>query len=498
MSARPTLRTGLERAVLPWLVAALLTVLAGCAAEREPGSRAAVPLPPAAPRVTGVERTTSREHARLVAAFGGEYRAPAAEALLEGIVGRIVPATERPDQSYHVTVLNSPVVNAFALPTGNIYITRGLLVLANDTAEVAAVLAHEIAHVTANHALARAELEQQSILVSRVVADVLNDPTRGQMVRDESRVSLASFSRAQELDADRIGVRTIARAGYDPYGASRFLLSLGRNAGMRSAGTSGTGSGKEGQRLDFLSSHPSTPERVAQSLAAARQIGAPGLGDTDRGRYLAALQGVVYGEDPTNGFVRGRRFAHPGLAVSFTAPDGFVLENTAQAVLGITAGGGQALRFDGVQVPQGQTLEQFMATGWIEGLDTASIETMTINDVPVATATAKGKEWTFRLGAVRLDGTVYRLLFAARQQTPETERAFRQTLDSIRKLTAEEVRAIRPPRLSLVTAREDDTADSLSARGAWPDRGLERFLVLNGLERGAKLKPGQRYKVIVE
>ncbi len=473
------------------LAAALL--LAGCAGQQQAGLPSTAPLPPAAPRVTRLERAAGREHARLIAAFGGEYRAPAAEKVIEDVVTRLVTATDRPDQPYRVTLLNSSVVNAFALPTGNVYMTRGLLALANDTSEVAAVLAHEIAHVTANHALARAELEQRSLLVSRVVAEVLNDPGAGQIVRNESRLSLASFSRAQELEADRIGVRTIAKAGFDPFGASRFLASLGRNSAIRK-----NSGGSEKPGMDFLSSHPTTPERVAQSLSSARQIAAPGLGEGDRIRYLGAIDGIVYGEDPTEGFVRGRRFVHPGLGITFIAPESFSLENTAQAVVGIASAGGQALRFDGVQVPAGQTLNGFLGSGWIEGLETDSVETLTINGLEASTATARGKEWTFRLGAVRVDGTVYRLLFASRTMTAESERAFRQTLESIRRLSADEVRAIKPLRVSIVTAREGDTAEALASLMAGTDKVLERFLVLNGLDRGGPLKPGQRYKIVVE
>lgn len=477
------------------LAAALLALLvAGCAADRTGGLPATSPLPIAAPRVSGLERAASREHARLVAAFGGEYKAAAAEAILQDVVGRIVPATERPDQSYRVTVLNSPIVNAFALPTGNIYVTRGLLTLANDTSEVAAVLAHEIAHVTANHAVARAELEQRSVLVSRVVAEVLNDPGAGQTVRNDSRVSLASFSRAQELEADRIGVKTIGKAGFDPFGASRFLVALGRNADLRAATTGSVGN----HGMGFLSSHPTTPERVEQSLVAARQLGAARAEESDRARYLAAIDGLVYGEDPAEGLVRGRRFVHPGLAISFMAPDGFHLENGSQAVLGIASGGGQALRFDGVQVPAEQPLEEFLSSGWIEGLENGSIEATTVHGLPAALATAKGKEWTFRLAAVRVDGTVYRLLFATRAPTAETERAFRQTLDSIRRLTPEEVEAIRPLRVALATARDGDTAETLSGRMAPSVRSLDRFLLLNGLGRGGPLQAGQSYKIIIE
>src|SRR5918994_456090 len=154
--------------------------------------------------------------------------------LLGDITGKLVAATDRPDESYRITILDSPVVNAFALPSGRLYVTRGLLALASDTSEVAAVLAHEIAHVTLRHATARSEVAARSALVSRVAADVLKDPAMSAMLQDRSRYSIASFSRGQELEADQIGVRTLASAGFDPYGAARFLTGLERAGGGKS------------------------------------------------------------------------------------------------------------------------------------------------------------------------------------------------------------------------------------------------------------------------
>jgi predicted Zn-dependent protease len=473
------------------VAAGLVLVAGGCVSDQRTQLPLNAPLPPSAPRVTGVERAASREHSRLVAAFGGEYQSPAVDGLISDVLSRVVRSSDQPGRAYKITVLNSPTVNAFALSDSNLYVTRGLLALANDTSEIAAVLAHEIGHVTANHAQARAELEQRSILVSRVVAEVLNDPKAGQMVRNESRLSLAGFSRAQELEADRIGIKTIAKAGFDPKGASRFLASLGRNSDLRNDKAS---NGR--QDADFLSSHPTTPERLSQAASVARSLDVTGR-DADRDRYLTAIDGMTFGEDPNEGYVRGRRFIHPGLAIAFAAPEGFALENTYQAVLGIAAGGAQALRFDGVELSSDQTLESFFASGWIEGLENGSIQSTTINGLPAATATAKGKEWTFRLGAVRSAGTVYRLLYATRSASPESERAFRETLGSIRRLSRDEIRIVKPWRVALVTARDGDTAERLAARMA-SDQGLDRFLVLNGLERGTPLRPGQRYKIVVE
>ena len=170
------------------------------------------------------------------------------------------------------------------------------MALASDTSEVAAVLAHEMAHVTLNHATARSELELRSALVSRVVADVLNDPDTGAQLQHQSRFALARFSREQELEADATGVRTLAKAGYDPFAAGRFLTALNRSTGLKA------GSAAE---PDMLATHPGTAERITQVTRAARRIGAPGIGIDDRASYLAAVDGLAYGDNPRDGAVRG-------------------------------------------------------------------------------------------------------------------------------------------------------------------------------------------------
>ena len=124
---------------------------------------------------------------------------------------------------------------------------------------------------------------------------------------------------------------------------------------------------------------------------------------------------MVYGEDPSEGFVRGRRFLHPRLGFTFVAPEGFVLDNTAQAVLGVKDGGGQALRLDVVRVPAEQTLADYLNSGWIENIDPKSVEELTINGFPAATATAKGDQWAFRLYVVRFGSDVYRFIFATKR-----------------------------------------------------------------------------------
>ena len=476
----------------PALLALVLSaaVLAGCSTAFGPSLNQAASQSPAKPEMSAANQ---REHQRILSAYGGAYSHPRLDALLAQTVEKLVAASERPDLKYEVTILNSPSVNAFALPSGQLYVTRGLLALANDKSELASVLSHEMAHVVARHASIREGQARQAALVSRVANDLLSDPQLGALALAKSKITLASFSRAQEFEADGIGVGISARAGFDPYGAQRFLSSMGMNSQLRAQSAN-----IDPRAPDFLSSHPATPERVTNAQSNARQFTGPPAGGRDKAEYLALIEGLVFGEDPSEGFVRGRRFLHPKLGFTFTAPDGFTLENTAQAVFGVKDGGAQALRLDVVQVPNEQALADYLMSGWIENINRKSVEAITINGHPAASATATGEQWTFRLYAVRFGSEVYRFIFAAKNRTEAVDRAFRDSIGSFRRMTLAEIRLAKPHRVKVVTVAPRDTPERLARRMAVTDRQVERFRVLNGLNPGDKLTPGEQVKIVVE
>jgi predicted Zn-dependent protease len=454
------------------------------------------PLPPIKPNhVVAQTPAADREHERILSSYGGAYDDPQLETLIGKTVDRLVAASDRPDQAYKVTILNSGAVNAFALPTGQLYVTRGLIALACDTSELSSVLSHEMAHVLAKHAAIREDQARQAAAaVTKIVStDPTPDPDGSALALARTKLTMANFSRQQEFEADALGVQMSARAHFDPYGASRFLASMERNAELK-AGKPGV----DPRAQDFLSSHPATPERVASAQASARQYSAPDGGERDREAYLAAIDNIVYGEDPSEGFVRGHRFLHPKLGFTFTAPDTFALDNTAQAVIGVRDGGSQAMRFDVVRVPSEQSLGDYLNSGWMENVDKASTEDMTINGFPAASVAARGDQWEFRVYALRVDSDVYRFIFATKQKTTESDRNARETVNSFRRLTLEEIQAARPLRIKVVTAQPGDTVESMSHRMASIDHPMERFRILNGLDGHAQIKARDRVKIVVD
>lgn len=433
-----------------------------------------------------------REHPRVVAAYGGRYRNKKVESLLGDVTERLVAVSSTPRQNYRLTILNSPVVNAFALPGGYLYVTRGLLALANDTSEVAAVLAHEMAHVTENHAFQRQQRARQAKLVNKVVSDVIADEQEGQIALTSSQVSLASFSRGQELAADRIGVEMMAKANLDPYAAARFLTSMGRFGQFRADSLSSNANSP-----NFLASHPATPARISPVIETARAYPASSNQTQERATYLDAVDGLTFGDDPSEGYVRGRSYLHPKFGFSFQLPVGYTLENTSEAVLAADKNG-TAMRFDGVEIPSQQSLVEYMASGWIGGLIPSSIEGKTINGLEAAAADARAKGWRFRIVVIRLRGATYRFLFANADETTDLRADADSTLASFRRLGRVERARLSPLSLKIVKVRPGDTVSSLSARMEGVDRKRSLFLILNGIQEGAELRPGSLVKIVVD
>jgi predicted Zn-dependent protease len=305
--------------------------------------------------------------------------------------------------------------------------------------------------------------------------------------------TLASFSRQQELEADAIGVRTSAKAGYDPMAASRFLMTMSHYANYR-----GSLAAVQDRRPDFLSNHPSTPERVEFARKAAEQVEKPGKGDTERGNYLAAIDGIIYGDDTGQGYVRGRNFYHAGLKLGFTVPEGFVLDNTTEAVLA-TGPDGTALRFDAVTLPDSMPLETYLASGWINGLDRGSITAFETNGLSAASALARAKGWVFRITVVRIGNTGnYRFIFANESDSPAFAEAERQTVSSFRILNRDEVTDLKPLRVKVVTVGFRDDEERIVRRMRGVDKPLQLFRVLNDFDPDAGLRTGAKVKIVAD
>lgn len=434
----------------------------------------------------------AREHPRIVASYGGEYKDAKTERLVARIAGALTAVSENPQQSYRITILNSPAINAFALPGGYLYVTRGLLALANDASEVAAVLSHEMAHVTANHGIERQQREEAEVIASRVVSEVLSSDLAGKQALARGKLRLAAFSRNQELQADVIGVRMLGEAGYDPYAAARFLDSMAAYSRFSAVDP------EADQSLDFLSSHPNAPQRVDLARRHARAFGAEGTsGDRGRDYYLAGIDGLLYGDSPQEGYVRGQTFMHGQLGIRFDVPTGFQIDNKAEAVLA-TGPGDVAVRFDGIADTARKSLTDYIASGWVTGLQPDTIRPTSVNGLEAATARASADRWDFDVTVVRIDNRIYRFLTAVPKGSRALEPTANQLRTSFRKMTPAEAQSLKPLRIRVAVVKPGETIATLSARMMGTDRKLDLFRLINAMQVTSTIKPGDRVKIISE
>jgi predicted Zn-dependent protease len=402
--------------------------------------------------------------------------------------------SENPQQTYRITILNSPAINAFALPGGYIYVTRGLLALATDASEVAAVLSHEMGHVTANHGILRQQKEEAEMIASRVVTEVLSSELAGKQALARSKLRLAAFSRNQELQADQIGVRMLGEAGYDPYAAARFLDAMGAFQRFNAVDQNSSDQG-----LDFLSTHPSTPQRVELARMHARAFGMEDkVGDKGRDYFLAGIDGLLYGDSPTEGYVRGETFLHPNLGIRFDVPPSFRIDNKAEAVMA-TGPNEVAVRFDLVDDTSGGSLTDYIASGWVTGLMPETIRAAFVNGMPAATARASAERWDFDVTVVRNGPKIYRFLTAVpKGDATDLQATATKLRSTFRRLSPSEIANLKPLRIRVVTVAPKDTVDTLASRMLGTDRKLDLFRLLNGLPIGATVKPGDKVKIVAE
>jgi predicted Zn-dependent protease len=440
-----------------------------------------------------------QQHPEVLKEMGGAYEYGTLGAYVASVGGGLAANSDLPNVSYTFTVLDTPIANAMALPGGYVYVTRGLLALANSEAELASVLGHEIGHVTAHHTAERYNRATLAGILSAGLGVATGSSALAQIAQQGSQLYLLKFSREQEYEADSLGVKYIARTGYDPTAESDFLHSLDRESQLadKLAGVEARDRGS-----DFMATHPLTAERVVRARTLATDTGIdPKSRPRKRDAFLNAVDGIVYGDEPKDGFIRGRTFSHPIQKFTFTVPEGFTLINSSEAV-GARDKSGNVVVFDSVKEDTGMSMSRYMQAVVGDRIAWREVEAIMINGLPAATgwapvATQSGTA-DFRLVAVRFDpSTVYRFeILTNTGDTQQLGEVLRRMTYSFRKLSDAEAAALKPYRLHVVTVKTGDTVQSLAAKMPFESYNVDRFLVLNGLEPGARLVPGERAKII--
>jgi predicted Zn-dependent protease len=493
------------------LAALLLVAMMGCGAGGMPAAVAqergnSVFMSPAQEAEIGRE-----QHEKVLAQFGGLYADAKLQQYVTSVGERLKNVTPLKDQKFTFSLLNSDVVNAFALPGGYVYVSRGLLALARDEAELAGVLGHEIGHVVARHTAQRYDRNvwgQLGTVGAQVLGGLLGGYLGGDVgARLGSQVGgqagalgaqayVQGFSRDQEYEADELGVAYLQAAGYEPRAMASFLGQLAANDQLETRLT-----GRQESTPGWLRSHPRTGDRLTRATEVAA-ADTPGAREQDRERFLAAIDGLVYGDDPAQGFVRGRTFEHPDLGFRFTAPPGFTLRNTPSAVIG-TDRQGRLMNFDMGQGSAGDPAT-YLQREWAKETRIGDVQRFQAGDLEAAAGTAQVQinKTPAEALLVALEGEgqqFYRFVFANTKGLTRRDVAdFETSAKSFQRLGKGEASAIKPLRVKIHTVRSGDTQESVARLMEVDQLPLETFRVLNGLEPDQKLEPGQAMKVIVK
>lgn len=471
------------------------TSLVGCTAM--PGGSAT----PGSPITQQEAQQGAQYHQQFLNEFGGEVAGSQA-AYVEQVGKNIAVQSglANSQSAFNVSLLNSSVDNAFAVPGGYIYITRQLVALMNNEAELAGVLGHEVGHVAARHSASRQQAAQRNsilgVLGAVLTGAVLGDSTLGQQLSQGllqgSQLLTLRFSRNQELEADRLGVRYLTGAGYDPHAMATVLQNLAAQNAL-----SASLEGRDSTIPEWASTHPDPASRVQEALAAAGAVS----GLTNRDTFLSRINGLIYGDDPRQGVIEGNAFIHPDLRLTFSAPQGFYMINGTNAV-SINGQSGQA---------------QFSTRAYNANLDTyirqvfqvlggeqtqlapQSVQRTTINGIPAAYGSARVNN-----GQQNVDVTVFAYEFSSSQAyhfvaiTPAGGgRVFMPMFNSVRRISSAEAAQVIPRRISVVTAGKSDTVQSLASKMAYSSGQVERFRVLNGLSSNAQIVAGEKYKIVI-
>lgn len=439
-----------------------------------------------------------QEHAKIIKQIG-EVKNPQLKAYVNRIGQNIVQYTERPDVNYTFTVLDSPMVNAFAVPGGYIYITRGILMLANDEAELAAVISHEIGHITARHSAERYSRTVLASIGGAALGIALDNPEASKMANLGSELYLKSYSRGQEHQADTLGIRYMASAGYDPKAMSSFLKSLERQVALEKAEA---GQGTK-QQTNYFSTHPLTSDRISKTIEEA-SVKVPANPVSNREAYLRQIKGMVYADSSTQGFVRGQDFIHPEMAFRFSVPAGYTLKNAADKVVAVSRSGGLIIFDSHTPDRYGSDPYIYIKDMWGAKAPIKGVERITVNGKRGATASFSGtvdrKAMNIRLVAVEWEpGTYYRFQLA----TPVAELSSRaqelkRTTYSLKQMTSAEKKRYKALKIRIHKARSGESVASLSRTMPHGQYNAARFRVINGMFQNEAVRAGRSYKIIVE
>lgn len=468
-------------------IAVFLMIVASCAVNPVTGKKQVVFM------TEGQEIAMGQQSDPEVLAFFGLYDDPELQKFINDKGKELAAVSHRPKIAYEFKIVDSPVINAFAVPGGYIYFTRGIMAHFNNEAEFAGVLGHETGHITARHSV----IQQRNSMLGQLglIASVILVPELTQFVEPLSQgmqLAMLGFGRDDEREADKLGVEYSSRIGYDATEMAGFFETLERQGG-----------GSESEEIpEFLSTHPSPTDRKV-TVAKLAENWKKKLDLTDpkvnRESYLKMIDGIVLGEDPNQGFVENNSFYHPVLKFVFPIPTDWALQNTPQqvqmapktgdALMMLSLAGGTSLEEAGQMILENYKLELVESTK------------ETINGLPalIMIADQKQEQGTTRVlsSLIQFEGNTYSIMgISELSKFQNYQSTFLSVVRNFKELKEADKLNRKPDVVRIKTLSNKMTLQAALQSFNMPADRFEELAILNGMLLTDQLDKGTMIKVI--
>ena len=442
-----------------------------------------------------------REHQKIIAQYG-IYRNKELTDYVTRVGERVAAQSTRPNLEYTFTVLDDEMINAFALPGGFIYVTRGILTHLNSEAELAAVLGHEIAHVTEKHAIRNQNRGKVLGALSTVAAIYTGTPGLYELSNIFSGVLLTGYSREFELEADAVGAAFMAKAGYSP-DAMLNTIEILKNKDRVEIAQARLEDRKPRVYHGFLSTHPDNDTRYKEAIRESGKLMTDEHQYLGREEFLEKLNGLAYGSQPGTGVVRGQTFFHPRLGIKLTFPEAWRIESSPNGIQAMSQKSDAAFAIATARFPRNVTARAFVSENL--GFKLREGRDMTIAGMPAFIGVAERAQSPYGPRPVRLAVVfderrrlAYVLTGAGQYDLTKIadDRSFIATIFSFDRMDQDDFREARPPRLQVVRAEQGTTMESLAEGSPITNYALEKLRVINGLYPDGQPEPGDLIKIV--
>ncbi len=482
-------------ATLTLLAAGVLT-LGGCATNPATGGTDVVTISEAQEIEIG-----RKAHPQVLQQYG-RYDDESVQQYVDAVGQRLAAHSHRPGIQYTFTVLDSEEVNAFALPGGYVYVTRGILAYLNSEAELAAVLGHEIGHVTARHAVRQQAGATAAGVGATLIGILTGSGDLANIANMAGAALISGYGRDMELEADQLGAQYLDRVGFEPE-AMIDVVRLLKNQEMLEVQMARQENRKPHVYHGVFASHPDNDTRLKEVVLSARKVSHDEVRPDNRDGFLAQINGLPMGTSRAQGTVRGSRFYHADMGITLAFPTGWIVDNLQARVLAYPQGKEAFMELTAVAPPQGMAPREFLGR-LLQGMPTTTSEPINANGLDGYTAVVRstklpwGNQGPARVAVVYYNNLAYVFRGATRQAAAQAslDPVFLSSVKTFRRLRDNEFPAAEPDRIQVIRATERTTMEQLAKVSPIKKYPLERLRLLNDLYPDKEPVAGQKLKIV--